>query len=121
MRPISKVSADRSHPAAEVLAARLRSKATDDVKQAVEYYSAEADVGVATRFVDDLERTIRQLEVHPELGSLRFAFDLDLPGLRSFRVEEFPFLVFYLIRREHLDVLRVLHSSRDVPAMRQDS
>jgi toxin ParE1/3/4 len=104
-----------------VLTARLRSKATDDVEQAVEHYGSEADVEVATRFVDDLERTIRQLEAHPELGSLRLAFDLDLPGLRSIRAEAFPYLVFYLIRGEHLDVLRVLHPSRDVPAMLRDS
>ena len=26
-----------------------------------------------------MERTIRQLELHPELGSIRFASELDLP------------------------------------------
>lgn len=38
-----------------------------------------------------------------------------LQGLRSIRVEAFPFLVFFLIRGEYLDVLRVLQSSRGVP------
>ena len=98
-----------------MLTTRLRSKATDDVERAVDDDSAAADVEVATRFVDDLERTIRQLEVRPELGSLRFAFDLDLPGLRSIRVEAFPFRVLFLIRGEYLDVLRVLQPSRGVP------
>ncbi len=57
-----------------------------------------ADSQVAGRFVDELERTTRQLERHPELGSLRFAFELDLPGVRSFRVESFPYVVVYLVR-----------------------
>jgi len=104
-----------------VLPAQFRSKAAEDVDDAVHYYVAEAEADVARRFVDELERTIRQLELHPELGSLRFAFELDLPGVRSFRVDGFPHLIFYLIRTDHLDVLRVLHASRDVPATLQDS
>jgi len=104
-----------------VLPAQFRSKATNDVDDAVSYYVAEAEAGVATRFVDELERTIRQLELHPGLGSLRFAFELELPGVRSFRVDGFPHLIFSLVRRDRLDVLRVLHTSRDVPATLQDS
>ncbi len=120
MKPISKVSAERSQPVAEVLPAQFRDRAADDVDEAVGFYVAEADAEVATRFVDELERTIRQLELHPELGSLRFAFELDLPGVRSFRVDAFPHLIFYLVRSDHLDVLRVLHASRDVPATLRD-
>lgn len=103
-----------------MLPAQFRSKATNDVDDAVSYYVAEAEAGVATRFVDELERAIRQLEMHPELGSLRFAFELDLPGVRSFRVDGFPHLIFSLIRTDHLDVLRVLHAGRDVPATLQE-
>ncbi len=103
-----------------MLSAQFRTEAKNDVDEAVSYYVAEADAGVATRFVDELERTIRQLEVHPELGSLRFAFELDLPSVRSFRLDAFPHLVFYLVRRDRLDVLRVLHASRDVPATLRD-
>ncbi len=99
-----------------MLPAKLRTKATDDVEQAISYYVTEADAQVATRFVDELERTIHQLERHPELGSLRFAFELDLPGVRSLRVDSFPHVIFYLVRSDHLDVLRVLHASRDIPA-----
>lgn len=103
-----------------MLPARFRSKATKDVDEAVRYYVDGADAEVATRFVDQLEQTIRQLELHPELGSVRFAFELDLPGVRSFRVEAFPYLIFYLVRSDRLDVLRVLHASRDVPTTLRD-
>ena len=121
MTPTSKVSAGRSRPAAEVLPGQFRTKATNDVDEAVSCYIAEGGSDVATRFVDGLERTIRQLELHPELGLLRFAFELDLPGVRSARVDGFQHLIFYLIRNDHLDVLRVLHSSRDVPATLRES
>ncbi len=121
MRSTSTVSAGRSRPAAEVVPAQFRTKATNDVDEAVDHYIAEAGADVATRFVDELERAIRQLELHPELGSLRFAFELHLPGVRSFRVDGFPHLIFYLVREDRLDVLRVLHSSRDVPATLRES
>lgn len=116
MRPTSKVSVGRSRPAAEVLPAQFRRRATNDVDEAVSCCIAQAGAEVATRLVDQLERTIRQLELNPEIGSLRFAFELDVPGVRSFRVDGFAHLIFYLIRTDHLDVLRVLHASRDVPA-----
>lgn len=84
---------------------------------AVEFYLSEVDAAVAARFVDELERAVRRVELHAEIGSLRFAFELDVPGLRSFRVDSFPYLILNVIREDHLDVLRVLHTSRDVPAL----
>ncbi len=95
--------------------ARLRAKAVDDVEGAVDYYVAEADRQVAGRFVDGLEQAIRTLERHPEVGSLRFAFELGVPGLRTFGIESFPYTIFYVVRSDHLDVVRLLHSSRDIP------
>jgi toxin ParE1/3/4 len=58
---------------------------------------------------------VRQLGRRPHRGSLRFAFALDIPGLRAFPVSRFPYLVFYVERETELDVWRVLHTSRDIP------
>ena len=41
--------------------------------------------------------------------------DGDLPGLRFWRLKQYPYLVFYLERSDHIDVWRVLHGKRDVP------
>ncbi len=40
----------------------------------------------------------------------------DLPGLRCWRLETVPYLVFYLDSGETVDVWRVLHAHRDIPA-----
>jgi toxin ParE1/3/4 len=48
-------------------------------------------------------------------GSLRYAYELNLPGLRVWQLREFPWLVFYLEAAEHIDVWRVLHGKRDIP------
>lgn len=51
---------------------------------------------------------------------LKYAIDLDLAGLRSWQVRDFPFLIFYTVHAEYLDVWRVLHAQRDIPASLQD-
>ena len=40
----------------------------------------------------------------------------NLPGLRSWPVKPYPYLVFYMMARRQVDVWRVLHLRRDIPA-----
>jgi len=93
-----------------------RRLATGDVEQAVDRYLKEAGEAVALGFVDALERAYRQIGKHPGSGSPRYDHELDLPGLRSWPVARFPYLVFYVERDDHVDVWRVLHAGRDIPA-----
>ncbi len=46
--------------------------------------------------------------------------DLDLPGLRAWSLTRYPYLVFYVERPAHIDVWRVLHGQRDIPAWMQE-
>jgi toxin ParE1/3/4 len=39
-----------------------------------------------------------------------------LPGLRFWPLKRYPYFVFYLERETHIDVWRVLHAERDIPA-----
>jgi toxin ParE1/3/4 len=50
---------------------------------------------------------------------MRYAHELDLPGLRSWALSRYPYLVFYVERPDHVDVWRVLNSQRDLPAWMQ--
>ena len=56
------------------------------------------------------------MSAHPGIGSPRYATVLNLPGLRLWPVEGFPYLVFYVERETQLDIWRVLHAQRDIPA-----
>ncbi len=94
----------------------LRERAQRDVDEAVEHYLAEARAEVALAFIDALEEVCRRLGEHPASGSPRYARELDLPGLRSWVVRGFPYLVFYVEREADIDVWRVLHAARDTPA-----
>lgn len=57
---------------------------------------------------------------HPAVSSMRWGVEVELPGLRSLRVDGFPHLVFSIDRADHLDVWRVLHGARDLPASLRD-
>jgi toxin ParE1/3/4 len=71
------------------------------------------------KFIDALEQALQHIGRHPAIGSPRYAHELDLPGLRCWQVKGYPHLVFYVEPDDHVDVWRVLHGSRDIPAWMQ--
>lgn len=95
----------------------LRTLAAADIDSAVTYYGTEAGPAVALDFVEALETAIGHLSRHPLAGSLRFAYELDIPGMLCWSLRRFPYLVFYLTDHDdRVDVWRVLHARRDIPA-----
>lgn len=93
-----------------------REWANRDVDAAVAYYLSEASEAVALGFIDALERAYTHIGRHPATGSPRYAHELDLPGLRVWQLIRYPYLVFYVERPDCIDVWRVLHRRRDIPA-----
>ncbi|WP_210879977.1 type II toxin-antitoxin system RelE/ParE family toxin [Roseovarius autotrophicus] len=93
-----------------------RARARDDIDDAIAHYLADAGEVVALRFIDALEAAFAHLAAHPASGSLRYAYELELPGLRTWPLRDFPWLIFYIDTEAHVDVWRVLHSKRDIPA-----
>lgn len=94
----------------------LRARAANDVEAAVAYYREEAGPDTALSFVDALEAAINHLQQHPFTGSLRFAFELEIPELRNWPLQKFPYLIFYMATENHIDIWRILHTRRDIPA-----
>ena len=71
---------------------------------------------MALGFVNALESAYKFLAGNASAGSPRWGYELGLPGLRSWPVKGFPWLVFYAENEEWIDVWRVLHAKRDIPA-----
>jgi toxin ParE1/3/4 len=97
-----------------------REQARRDVEDAVAYYLAQDAESAALGFVDALEKAYGHIGRHPASGSPRYAHELNLPGLRSWPLTRFPYLVFYVECPDHIDVWRVLHGQRDIPAWMQE-
>jgi len=93
-----------------------REQANQDVEAAVACYLEEGTASVALGFVDALEQAYTHIAHHPGTGSPHYGHELDLPGLRSWALPRYPYLVFYVERPDHIDVWRVLHGQRDIPA-----
>jgi toxin ParE1/3/4 len=99
-----------------------RELANRDVEEAIDHYLVEASVKVALGFVDDLEKAYAHIARNPASGSPRYAHQLGLglglglAELRFWRLKRYPYLVFYVERDQHVDVWRVLHEQRDIPA-----
>lgn len=98
-----------------------REIARADIEQAVTYYLDTAGRTVAERFISGVEMTLSRAAVHPATGSARYADPLHRPGLRFWPIKGYPYLIFYLDRGEWLDVWRVLHAERDIPASLRSS
>ncbi len=96
--------------------AQLRDAAARDVEDAITYYRGHAGSEVALEFIRSLETAIAHLCAYPLSGSLRFAFELEIPDLRSWPLQRFPYLVFYVPDHDCVDIWRVLHARRDLSA-----
>jgi toxin ParE1/3/4 len=96
-----------------------REQANRDVDDAVAYYLKENTAQAAMGLVDALEDAYALLARHPGLGASRYAYELDIPGLRSWPLRRFPYLIFYVELEDRVDVWRVLHNRRDIPASMQ--
>ena len=93
-----------------------RALAERDVNDALDYYLREASPAVAFGLIDALENAYRLIGEQPNIGSSRYAYELNLPGLRSWALRDYPYIVFYALRDEHIEVWRVLHAASDIPA-----
>ncbi len=93
-----------------------RELANQDVDEALEHYLHENADQAALGFIDALEQAYTHIGRHPATGSPRYAHALNLPGLRSWPLTRYPHLVFYMELEDRIDVWRVLHGQRDIPA-----
>lgn len=97
-----------------------RVQALRDIDATLAHYLSEGAAGAARGFIDSLERGYAEISQNPAAGSPRYALELNLPGLRVWPLERYPYLVFYVERPDCIDVWRILHGRRDIPAWMQD-
>ena len=97
-----------------------REQANRDVDEIIDHYLNEQAELAAIGFIDALEQAYLHIGRHPGIGSPRYGHELNLPGLRSWALKRYPHLVFHVERSDHIDVWRILHGQRDIPAWMQE-
>lgn len=98
------------------MAVPLASDAKADAARITRHYASEAGPAVARQFVSALRAARQHVRQYPESGSPRFADITGLDRLRCWPLRGFPYLLFYRDGPEGIEVLRILHSARDIPS-----
>ncbi len=98
----------------------IRESVRSDIGAAISYYAQQAGEDVALGFIDSLQSAYRAIAARPAAGSPIYGHELAIPGLRHQRLKRYPYLIFYIERDDHIDVWRVLHAQRDIPARLQE-
>jgi toxin ParE1/3/4 len=87
-------------------------KAEEDLIEIWTYLARESSDQVADDQLNHIERACATLEMLPYSGRPR---DNLLPGVRSMLVH--PYVVFYRVRNEAVEIIRVIHGRRDIGAI----
>lgn len=81
------------------------------------FYIARDNREAAMRFLRAAEATFERLAAMPELGELQAFRQPSLAEVRVWRVGGFEnYLVFYRPIERGVEIVRVLHGARDIPA-----
>lgn len=94
----------------------LSELAAKDLEAIIDYLLVEAGIEVATSFLTSWDKCRDHIGRFPESGSPRLAHRKKLRGMRVWPISNFPHLAIYAILRERVEIARVLHMPRDIPA-----
>jgi plasmid stabilization system protein ParE len=77
-----------------------------DFQSAYDWYEAKQP-GLGAEFVDDFRRAYFRPRQTPLIYSTRFS------NVRRLNLERFPYGIFYVVKSDEIQVLGILHVSRD--------
>lgn len=96
--------------------------ATDDLTELVDHFLETAGSAVALRFVDSAERAFDQLAAMPGLGALLGLDELPYEDIRRWHIDGFgSLMILYREVADGVEIVRVLHTARDIPALLRDA
>ena len=97
-----------------------RELAKQDLAEQAEYIRRN-NPPAALRFLEAAERAFQNLAAMPGMGGLVESKKSELAGLRCWPIRGFEkHLIFYFMRDEAIDVIRVLHGARNLPAILEE-
>ena len=97
--------------------ARLRPLAEEDLVAAARHYAQEGGIDLGERMFDAALAALKPIERMPSMGSPLLGQRCEIPGLRSWRVPDFPMQWLYFEAADHLDVVRLLGDRQDIVAI----
>lgn len=94
-----------------------RPQAERDIEEAF-VYVAEDNIDVGVYFLVAIEESIEYLADFPFIGNQRDYKNPRFQNIRMWRVKGYPnYLIFYLVTDDRIEIIRMVHSSRDLDEM----
>lgn len=86
----------------------LRPEASQDVEQARDYLELQRQ-GLGQAFLNRVNETLQRIRDMPRMYGVAWR------NVRAARLRQFTYVVYYRIHRRDVEVLAVMHGSRDTP------
>lgn len=83
----------------------LRPGASRDAEEARDYFDAQR-VGLGQAFLDRLNEELAQIGALPEMYGIVWR------NVRAARLRQFPYVVYYRVYTDRVEILAVMHGSR---------
>ena len=93
-----------------------RAKATQDLEIAFDYCFQAVNFDSAERFKDEVDDAMAHISRNPGTGSRRYSAGLTGVDLRFWTLDKFSCSIFYFEREDHIEIIRVLNQSSNIPA-----
>jgi toxin ParE1/3/4 len=87
----------------------LRPQATRDTEEARDYFDSR-QAGLGQVFLDRLTESLARISAMPEM------YGVVARNVRAARLRKFTYVVYYRVHADRVEVLAVLHGSRDASA-----
>jgi toxin ParE1/3/4 len=89
-------------------------QAMRDIEEAF-VYLAEGNLNIGVTFLAMVEDSLEQLSDFPFIGKKRNFSNVSFAEIRMWQVKEFEkYLIFYQVIEQRIEVVRVLHGSRNL-------
>lgn len=84
----------------------IHSEAIEELDAAIAYYE-DQKVGLGLDLLAEVERALAKIQQNPNLGAV-----YQVPGLRRYIIQQFPFLIFYAEFEKFIWVVAIAHGKR---------
>lgn len=84
----------------------VRSPAEKDITEAIDWYEKQLP-GLGTRFLDDLDMTIKSIVNNPQLYRKVYK------NFRRALLNKFPYGIYYLLESDRIIIMAIYHEKRD--------
>lgn len=94
---------------------RKKPQAERDIEECF-VYIGEENLDIAVYFLVAVEDSIELIGKNPFIGSIREFKDSKISNIRMLLVKDFhSYRIFYTVKDDIVEIIRVLHSARDLP------